>query len=342
MIIPSTQPTHQSLPSMPPTHQQYASATSPLAYGQYAPAQMHGPSTCVQPVAMYPQEFLPSNYSNYHSSSNFYPIHPAPPSAYHSLEATDQSGPVANQYFPVIPQPNSNVEYPSASSSLQPMRSQGHHHRSSVRDVGSRASASQETSDTSGSSTTAAMSRGPPCKPRQSGFALWVGNLPPGATVIDLKDHFSREATNDIESLRIMSKSNCAFVNYRTRASCEAARLRFHESRFHGQRLACRFRNSIPVAAPSGEASVPFRSQLTITAESSRTARIPEEGQTGMEHTTQPTSTPVPARYFVLKSYTMNDLLLSVRDSLWATQPQNESKLNEAFKVRDFSSIELP
>ena len=60
--------------------------------------------------------------------------------------------------------------------------------------------------------------RGPPRKPKQSGHALWVGNLPPGATVIDLKDHFSREATRDIESLFLISKSNCAFVNYRNPA----------------------------------------------------------------------------------------------------------------------------
>ncbi|KAJ4344455.1 uncharacterized protein N0V89_012197 [Didymosphaeria variabile] len=61
--------------------------------------------------------------------------------------------------------------------------------------------------------------RGPPRKPKQSGHALWVGNLPPGTTVIALKDHFSRDATKDIESLFLISKSNCAFVNYRTETS---------------------------------------------------------------------------------------------------------------------------
>ncbi|RMD44354.1 hypothetical protein DV735_g819, partial [Chaetothyriales sp. CBS 134920] len=76
--------------------------------------------------------------------------------------------------------------------------------------------------------------RGPPRKPKQSGHALWVGNLPPGAQIMDLKDHFSSEATDDIESVFLISKSNCAFVNYKTEASCTAAMVRFHDSRFQG------------------------------------------------------------------------------------------------------------
>src|SRR6201996_5238392 len=84
--------------------------------------------------------------------------------------------------------------------------------------------------------------RGPPRKPKQSGHALWVGNLPPATHIIDLKDHFAREATEDIESVFLISKSNCAFVNYKTEASCAAAMTRFHDSRFQGVRLVCRLR----------------------------------------------------------------------------------------------------
>src|ERR1051326_7091503 len=93
-------------------------------------------------------------------------------------------------------------------------------------------------------SSIGSLPRGPPRKPKQSGHALWVGNLPPGTTVTDLKDHFSRDATRDIESLFFIAKSNCAFVNYRTEAACTAAMHRFHDSRFHGVRLVCRLRRS--------------------------------------------------------------------------------------------------
>ncbi|KAF3919374.1 hypothetical protein ABW21_db0205584 [Orbilia brochopaga] len=73
--------------------------------------------------------------------------------------------------------------------------------------------------------------RGPPRKPRQSGHALWVGNLPAGTTVTALKDYF---ATEQIESVFLISKSNCAFVNYKTEAACNDAMRKFHDSRFQG------------------------------------------------------------------------------------------------------------
>ena len=40
-------------------------------------------------------------------------------------------------------------------------------------------------------------------------------------------DHFARDATTDIESLFLISKSNCAFVNYKTELVCAAAMSRF-------------------------------------------------------------------------------------------------------------------
>lgn len=81
-----------------------------------------------------------------------------------------------------------------------------------------------------------------------------MGNLPPNANVTDLKDHFSEDATKEIESLFLISKSNCAFVNYITGAACVAAVNRFHDSRFHGVRLICRLRRgstSTPTVIPS-------------------------------------------------------------------------------------------
>jgi len=189
--------------------------------------------------------------------------------------------------------------------------------------------------------------RGPPRKPKQSGHALWVGNLPPGATVIDLKDHFSRDATKDIESLFLISKSNCAFVNYRSEASCDAAMHRFHDSRFHGVRLVCRLRRSVP--AVSG-------APLMVVADALETPTVIESltissGSALLEEPTSPTivgSSPVgkaqPAtiipnqqasqvneKYFIVKSLTVQDLEASVRNGIWTTQSHNESILNRAY-----------
>ncbi|KAK8224789.1 YT521-B-like domain-containing protein [Phyllosticta capitalensis] len=188
--------------------------------------------------------------------------------------------------------------------------------------------------------------RGPPRKPKQSGHALWVGNLPPGTTVTDLKDHFSREATKDIESLFLISKSNCAFVNYRTEASCTAAMHRFHDSRFHGVRLVCRLRRSATPASgvPMGPSAMaqprppsssppqlapphPPSSISEGTEGESTSAPIPEEGPPTEEKPAK-----VHEKFFIVKSLTLQDLELSVRNGIWATQTHNEEALNKAYE----------
>lgn len=187
--------------------------------------------------------------------------------------------------------------------------------------------------------------RGPPRKPKQSGHALWVGNLPPGTTVIALKDHFSRDATRDIESLFLISKSNCAFVNYRTEASCTAAMHRFHDSRFNGVRLVCRLRRSS--ASTSGVPTGPSAMVGTqaSTASSPRSPRQGEEHETPTqdettttksdEETTPAATNTSPKKYFIVKSLTLQDLELSVRNGIWATQSHNEETLNKAFETAE-------
>ncbi|EMC91167.1 hypothetical protein BAUCODRAFT_570949 [Baudoinia panamericana UAMH 10762] len=188
--------------------------------------------------------------------------------------------------------------------------------------------------------------RGPPRKPKQSGHALWVGNLPPAATVTDLKNHFSCDATKDIESLFLIAKSNCAFVNYRTEAACIAAMNRFHDSRFHGVRLVCRLRRGstisgnsstlpessspLPTGSPDGVALPDGHSTPIIVGQ----GRATEESQTGHMSSTPPMTdgeTKVPEKYYILKSLTVSDLESSVRNGIWATQAHNEETLNRAF-----------
>ena len=42
----------------------------------------------------------------------------------------------------------------------------------------------------------------------------------------------------------------------------------------------------------------------------------------------------VPDRYFIMKSLTVEDMELSVRNNIWATQAHNEETLNKAYEVR--------
>jgi RNA recognition motif. (a.k.a. RRM, RBD, or RNP domain) len=68
--------------------------------------------------------------------------------------------------------------------------------------------------------------RGPPRKPKQSGFALWVGNLPRDVRLEELKDFFAIEG---LESIFLIRKSNCAFVNYKKEEDCAKALSTFND-----------------------------------------------------------------------------------------------------------------
>ncbi|KAL8703610.1 MAG: hypothetical protein Q9201_003209 [Fulgogasparrea decipioides] len=189
--------------------------------------------------------------------------------------------------------------------------------------------------------------RGPPRKPKQSGHALWVGNLPSGSQITDLKDHFSREATNTIESVFLISKSNCAFVNYRTEEACAAAMTRFHDSRFQAVRLVCRLRKSATASAtgvPTGPANLmPAIAASQPAIESIRqnrevSSRAEAMAQAGGTDAGQGLAKGVD-KFFIMKSLTVEDMELSVRNSIWATQAHNEEALNKAFEVGHGGSL---
>ncbi|KAJ5328971.1 hypothetical protein N7452_009361 [Penicillium brevicompactum] len=188
--------------------------------------------------------------------------------------------------------------------------------------------------------------RGPPRKPKQSGHALWVGNLPPGANVMDLKDHFSQDATLDIESVFLISKSNCAFVNYKSAAACVAALARFHDSRFQGVRVVCRLRKgfTVPGSGVAGSVgmvggSVPSREDATpATADPPPTlgGDVPELSLAAPATGHDPPPARVVDRYFIVKSLATEDLELSKISGIWATQSHNEAAMNQAYETADY------
>ena len=190
--------------------------------------------------------------------------------------------------------------------------------------------------------------RGPPRKPKQSGHALWVGNLPTGTAVGDLKDHFSKDATRDIESVFLISKSNCAFVNYRTDTACAAAMQRFHDSRFQGVRLVCRLRRG-PNANTLGGSPAVAGAPLGPSAQMSETITAPPapdavtqnrqisskalEDAKSEAHQRGHRFDKVLEKFFVMKSLTVEDMELSAQNKIWATQEHNEETMNKAYAV---------
>ncbi|KAF2499805.1 hypothetical protein BU16DRAFT_558103 [Lophium mytilinum] len=319
-------------------------------YSNYIPSQSahHGAYQSFNPNSTRSAGQNPLNapYANYMQPSSQYLYYPSP----YGLQ-----GSYPQQYPAQVPQQSAYNRRSSLPSAQMPMMAQnmnpaalsGSYPTTSRSDTGGMpgdytgGAGVQGANRQSAEPTANSIPRGPPRKPKQSGHALWVGNLPPGTTVIDLKDHFSKDATKDIESLFLISKSNCAFVNYRTEASCADAMHRFHDSRFQGVRLVCRLRRSSAATSgvPTGPSAMtgprppsisPERTPPLVDGEleteEAKVEATPEEA----ENTTR-----VAEKFFIVKSLTLQDLELSVRNGIWATQSHNEETLNKAYESAD-------
>lgn len=152
--------------------------------------------------------------------------------------------------------------------------------------------------------------------------------------------HVCKEAPG-LESLFLISKSNCAFANFKVEASCTTAQMKIHNSRFQTVRLVSQLSRgskapTVPRTAPTGPAS-------GTASESTRAQDLTPESEA------KPIEAPVTAKvrdtrggkdidlpkdkFFIVKSLTVEDLELSVRNGIWATQSHNEEALNKAYQV---------
>jgi hypothetical protein len=183
--------------------------------------------------------------------------------------------------------------------------------------------------------------RGPPRKPRQNGHAIWIGNLPPQTDLMNLVHHVCKE-TSGLESLFLISKSNCAFANFKDEETCSAAQQKLHDSKFQSVRLVSRLRKS----TVEGAAGVTAPTGPSVATAGPKTEPVPDKAQVESELPGPITESAVPIKpiiagdaspqkdkFFILKSLTVEDLELSVTTGIWATQSHNEDALNNAFKV---------
>lgn len=114
---------------------------------------------------------------------------------------------------------------------------------------------------------------------------------------------------------------------------------RFHDSRFQGVRLVCRLRRgSTPTSAtaPPGTSPAvrePIANEPTeAAAETTQVETKATEQKPNEEEATEK----VKEKYFIVKSLTIEDLELSARNGIWATQAHNEVALNKAYQVQVF------
>lgn len=185
--------------------------------------------------------------------------------------------------------------------------------------------------------------RGSLRKLQQSGHAIWIGNLPPHTEIMSLIRHVCKE-TQGLESLFLISKSNCAFANFRDEDACAAAQLKIHDSRFQTVRLVSRLRKSSSKAksvttTPTEPTTLAEPVAHAVTNTSSPKGQAEKNGTDSQSEANKETPVEIDTihkdRFFVIKSLTVEDLELSVKNKVWATQSHNEKVLNEAFKTSD-------
>ncbi|KAI9641139.1 hypothetical protein NHQ30_010569 [Ciborinia camelliae] len=172
-----------------------------------------------------------------------------------------------------------------------------------------------------------------------AGHAIWIGNLPQQTDLMSLVLHVCKE-TVGLESLFLISKSNCAFANFKDEAACGAAQLKIHDSRFQTVRLVSRLRKAsagtLPgVSVPTGPAALtpPQPSQIpSPVSENEKASKEANEKAHDADGQSSPLSKD---KFFVVKSLTVEDLELSVRNGIWATQTHNEEALNKAYQTAD-------
>ncbi|RYO90945.1 hypothetical protein DL764_008355 [Monosporascus ibericus] len=130
--------------------------------------------------------------------------------------------------------------------------------------------------------------------------------------------------------------------------ACVAAQQKLHDSKFQSVRLVSRLRKSTVEGAggqtaPTGpSATLPTTRKTSVDGTASPQTTVsgssptpPLATQPGPKSTTTSDSSHQRDKFFILKSLTVEDLELSVRNGVWATQSHNETTLNEAFKSVD-------
>lgn len=166
---------------------------------------------------------------------------------------------------------------------------------------------------------------------------------------MSLVHHVCKEAAG-LESLFLISKSNCAFANFRDEPSCVQAQQKLHDSKFQSVRLVSRLRKSTVEGtagqtAPTGPAATsPSGHPAPVESITSQPPAPPPAAEQQRPEATAENQAQLPSvmtgepttqsdKFFILKSLTVEDLDLSVRNGVWATQSHNEEALNAAFKV---------
>ena len=204
-----------------------------------------------------------------------------------------------------------------------------------------------------------------PKPPTHSPFSLWCGNVPSDCSEGEIYNFFTSRSSpssdpntdtdtdldlnvTGVESIHLISKTNCCFVNYRSDthlqhaiATTNGSSLRPEDYRLRP--LVCRVRKGDDDSTKSGvgaqrlgglhlgyveskENSSPVLSDKKRLTAGDRISE--KDGRSWSNSTTSSfLSQHFPTRYFILKAKNEHDLQISVETGLWTTQLHNNVSL---------------
>lgn len=211
-----------------------------------------------------------------------------------------------------------------------------------------------------------------PQPPTHSPFAMWCGNVPSDCTEGEIFTFFTTRTSPSsdpdvntdtdfdlnvpgVESIHLISRSNCCFVNYRSDihlqhaiATTNGSSLRPDDWRLRP--LVCRVRKGDDDSTKSGVGAQRLGGlHLSYVADKQNTSPVVEdkkrlsaaekmsekESRSWSNSTTSSfLSQHFPTRYFVLKAKNEHDLQISVETGLWTTQLHNNVSSFFRFRLR--------
>jgi len=180
----------------------------------------------------------------------------------------------------------------------------------------------------------------PTRRTRRSEYALWVGNIHYSAKILDLQRHFTHDGFSGIISICLHPRKNYAFVNYESETACRKALIRYDNSFILGLRLRCRLHRTATSASIICDQSETTDVEHTqwkaeVRDHSSSTILSPvivKSTPDNIPSTLKVVSQKLCRKFFVMKSFTYQDVERSMRSGLWTTQPHNEPILTAAFE----------
>ncbi|WFD45031.1 hypothetical protein MPSI1_003707 [Malassezia psittaci] len=200
----------------------------------------------------------------------------------------------------------------------------------------------------------------------RSKFVMWCGNVPGDASQEELWQFFTQTSdsirspnapmqnapqdTHGVLSIFIMSRSNCAFVNFSSARHLDRACSLFHDTKLRPKSnnvpLVCRARRSedvehAGVAAQRGKGvhtswyrkEKQQQKQKSIEANDATLSSKSSDSLSFSSTDSSLLSQPQFAhRFFILKSRNSEALKTALRTNVWSTQTHNEPVLDQAFR----------